>query len=96
MQEAFLKEYRAKYPERPPENRSLGDERFLPPGGYRERLDHFRNFFRAMRTREPVLEDAAFGFRAAAPALLSNLSYFENRIYEWDPEAMKANGHAKC
>jgi hypothetical protein len=36
-----------------------------------------------------VVEDAVFGFRAAGPALLSNLSYFERRIVEWDPSAMK-------
>jgi hypothetical protein len=27
--------------------------------------------------------------RAAAPALLSNVSYFEHRAVEWDPEAMQ-------
>jgi predicted dehydrogenase len=96
VQEAFLKEYRAKYPQREPETRTVSDERYLPPNNYRDRLDHFRNFFKAMRTREQVLEDAVFGFRAAAPALLANLSYFEKRIYEWDAETMKANGTTKC
>jgi hypothetical protein len=68
--------------------------RFVPPGKYDERLDHFKNFFRAMRTREQVLEDAAFGFRAAAPALMANVSFFENRICEWDAEAMKLKAKA--
>jgi hypothetical protein len=45
-----------------------------------------------MRTRKPVVEDAVFGMRAAGPALLSNLSYFDNRPYAWSPEAMKING----
>ena len=31
----------------------------------------------AVRIRKPVIEDAVFGFRAAGPALLSNMSYFE-------------------
>ena len=39
-----------------------------------------------------MVEDAVFGFRAAGPALLSNISYFEKRIVEWDPAAMKSEG----
>jgi hypothetical protein len=59
------------------------------PKGYDERLDHFVNFFRAVREKRPVYEDAVFGFRAAAPALLCNDSYRQNRAIGWDPEAMK-------
>jgi predicted dehydrogenase len=89
VQEQFLKEYRKKYPPQEPEIRNVKEERFVPPGGYRDRLDHFKNFFKAMRTREQVLEDAVMGFRAAAPALMTNVSYFDNRICEWDAEEMK-------
>ena len=32
------------------------------------------NFFNSVRSRQPVVEDATFGFRAAGAALLSNLS----------------------
>ena len=46
--------------------------------------DHHRNFLEAMRSPKPVVEDATFGFRAAGPALLSNVSYFEQRMCEWD------------
>jgi hypothetical protein len=35
-----------------------------------------------------VLEDPAFGLRAAAPAVASNVSYFEQRVYDWDPATM--------
>ena len=71
------------------------EERFSPPPGYNDTLDHFTNFFAAIRSRQPVIEDAVFGFRAAGPALLANLSYFNNRIYEWDPEAIKIKGEVK-
>jgi len=52
-------------------------------------FDHFVNFFNGVRNGTPVTEDAVFGFRAAAPALACNNSYFENRIIRWDPEAMR-------
>jgi glyoxylase-like metal-dependent hydrolase (beta-lactamase superfamily II) len=50
----------------------------------RHGLDEIRQ--EAVRTRKPVFEDALFGFRAAGPALVTNLSYFEGRSLEWDPE----------
>jgi len=95
VQEQFLKEYRAKYPAGKPELRGNSVETYSAPSGYNDTLDHFTNFFAAMRSRQPVIEDAVFGFRAAGPALLANLSYFNNRIYEWDPEAIKIKGEVK-
>lgn len=52
-------------------------------------FDHFYNLFNAMRTKGKVSEDALFGFRAAAPALLCNDSYFQNKIMYWDPTKLK-------
>jgi len=83
----FLDEYRAKYPERP-DLRSRNDEVFAAPPRYSSADEHFSNFFDAVRTRRPVVEDAVFGLRAAGPALLANHSYFETREIGWDPEKM--------
>lgn len=51
--------------------------------------DHFGNWFQAIRTGGTVAEDPVFGFRAAAPALLCNDSYFQNKFINWDPVNMK-------
>lgn len=88
VQEEFLKAYRAQYPPPEPAIKTVSEERYLPPPNYRERLDHFRNFFASVRSRQPVFHDAVYGFRAAAPALLTNLSYFERRGVIWNPETM--------
>ena len=87
-QEAFLKEYRAKYPEFKQDINSSTQDTYAPPSGYSDSVDHFTAFFEGMRSRKPVIEDAIFGFRAAGPALLTNRSYFDNRAYEWNPETM--------
>jgi predicted dehydrogenase len=92
VQEQFLKDYRAKYPVRKPTADAMlpnQEVRYNPPRGYDDHLDHHRNFIEAVRTRKAVVEDAVFGFRAAAPALASNASYFERRAIHWDPLNMR-------
>lgn len=96
MQDQIIKEYRAKYPQGQRQQVSgTTDETYTAPRGYDDRLDHFTNFFNSVRSRGASIEDASFGFRAAGPALLSNLSYFEKQAYEWNPETMKAKGECK-
>ncbi len=65
------------------------DSTFEAPDAYSSRRHHFATFFSAMRNNESVVEDATFGHRAAAPALLCNRSYREGTRYRWDPEAME-------
>jgi predicted dehydrogenase len=95
VQEEFLKEYHAKYPVVRPSAAGMQasvEEQFAAPHGYADSFDHFDRFFASVRSRQPVIEDAVFGLRAAAPALLSNVSYFEQRVMEWDAEAMRVKG----
>jgi hypothetical protein len=62
---------------------------YVSERGYRgAHFDHFMNFFNGVRTGRPVVEDAVFGLRAAAPALACNNSYFEDRIVRWDPKML--------
>ncbi len=94
-QKEFLRQYREKYPQMEMTADSIRPDRqehYNPPRGYSDHLDHHRNFIRAVRTRKPVIEDAVFGFRAAGPALLSNMSYFDQKTLTWDPESMKLKG----
>jgi predicted dehydrogenase len=90
MQARILEEYQQKYPRTHPMGApQLGYEKYVAAAGYSDSYDHFKNFFSAVRTRQPVVEDAVFGYRAAGAALLSNLSYDQGKVVHWDPEAMK-------
>lgn len=89
MQEEMQKEYDAKWTPEQRKRKTKEDIVFKAPAGYDDHLDHFTNFFDSVRTGKPVVEDAAFGFRAAAPALSCNESYFSKKIIEWDPVNMK-------
>lgn len=91
-QDEFLKDYREKYPYTRPNADSMQPQdevRYWPPHGYNDHLDHHRNFLEAVRSRKPVVENSTFGFRAAGPAVVSNVSYFEQRVCEWNPQTME-------
>ena len=90
MQKATTEAYLKKYPVthatgEPP----MEGEKYAAPTGYSDSYDHFKNFFTSVRTRQPVVEDAVFGYRASGAALLSNISYDKGTIVHWDPDAMK-------
>lgn len=73
-----------------PQTESLsGAVTYAAPEGYDSRIDHFRFMFEAMKGNGAVKEDAEYGLRAAAPALLANLCYRDDKIYHWDPNAMR-------
>ncbi|HEY1339467.1 MAG TPA: Gfo/Idh/MocA family oxidoreductase [Bryobacteraceae bacterium] len=94
LQDVYLKQYREKYPLRPKVTTANmpAEEKFTAPKGYTDAFDHHRNFIQAIREKKPVVEDAVFGFRAAGPALLSNISYFEKRVCMWDAKGMVLKG----
>ena len=88
-QEQILAEYKKKYPAHAGQDSLAGTEKYAAPKGYSDSYDHFKNFFASVRSRQPVVEDAVFGYRAAGAALLSNLSIERGHVVNWDPEAMK-------
>ena len=69
----------------PPEEYTFAAEKDYKGGPY----DHFVNFFNAIRNGGKVTEDAVFGYRAAAPALLCNDSYNQDTAILWNPESMQ-------
>ncbi len=87
--EAFQEYHRANYPEPPPSVIPPSEFVYNAPEGYDSRKHHFENFFDSIRNNTPVYQNGTVGLRAAAPALLSNESYHEKRIINWDPVSMK-------
>jgi predicted dehydrogenase len=89
MQDELMKQYNQKYtaeeqkrPEKPGFN-------YVAPENYDEHKEHFINFFDGVRNNKPLVEGPEFAFRAAAPTLACNDSYFQKKIINWDPVNMK-------
>ena len=89
MQKQIEAEHEKKYPPHSGNASLGGSEKFITPKGYSDSYDHFRNFFASVRSRQPVVEDAVFGYRAAGAALLSNLSIERGQVINWNPDEMK-------
>ena len=88
-QKALLADYNKRWTKAQQETPQFKDITYKAPEGYNASNDHFANFMDAVRNGKPVVEDAVFGFRAAAPALACNDSYFQNKVIHWDAENMK-------
>ena len=87
--EAAKKDYEVWYEKRYPKQKARiepGDMEYKAPQGYSDHLDHHTLFFDAVRNKATVVEDVAFGLRAGAPAVATNVSYFDKRIVHWDPD----------
>lgn len=82
-QKAFLEDYRRKYPQKAPSLTADSDFTFRPQMEAHQL--HHQAFASSIRGGGPSVENGTFGLRAAAPALLCNLSTETGVAYGWDP-----------
>lgn len=81
----YLDEWRAAHPATPAGLAEI--ETYSATPGYDDTADHLANFFRAVETREPVMEDEVFGNHAAIACHMANHSYFHRSVAVWDAAA---------
>ncbi|GGM87969.1 hypothetical protein GCM10010967_20710 [Dyadobacter beijingensis] len=90
QQKEFKKQYDAQYPDDTRKAEPVKEVRFEAPKEDDAHANHFRDFFENVKKGSlGTVEDPVFGFRAAAPVLACNESYFSKKIVHWDPVAMK-------
>lgn len=93
QQEAFIEQYLAYQDHAVRPSSEVGATvEYQAPEGYSSQFDQYYTFFEAMRGNATIVQDATFGFRAAAAAILANHSYRDGRALIWDPEAMEVIG----
>jgi hypothetical protein len=89
VQQEFVKQYDAKFPPETRKAEPVKEVRFDAPKDDDASAKHFGNFFENVRKgSQGTVEDPVFGFRAAAPVLACNESYFEQKVVYWDPITM--------
>jgi predicted dehydrogenase len=86
----YLEEWHAAHPGH---TEKLGEvETYSTPHGYDDTADHIANFFRAVETREHVIEDEVFGNNAAIACHMASHSYFHRNVATWDASAQTIKG----
>jgi len=87
----YLQQWREQHPAPLPGKYALvqSAERFEAPPAYDYQVDHMNNFMEAVRTREPVVEEAVFGKNTAIACHMANHSYFEKCLAVWNEGARK-------
>jgi hypothetical protein len=86
QRKAGMEAFRAAHPDPPPPLPEV--ETFSLPKGYNDTADHIANFYKAIHSRQHVVEDEVFGHHAAIGCHMANYSYFHRTVARWD-EATK-------
>src|SRR5229473_287378 len=91
LRNEYLKKWHEENPLPTPLNFKADEEAetFATPPGYNDVSDHQTNFFNAVRSRKPTVENEVFGNNAAIGCHLSNFAYFNKDVAVWDPAAKK-------
>jgi predicted dehydrogenase len=91
LRDQYLKQWHAEHPQ--PEalkwEVDAKVESYAVPHGYSDTVDHQANFYNAVRTRKPVVENEVFGNNTAIGCHLANFAYFNKSIAVWDDNQKK-------
>jgi predicted dehydrogenase len=80
---AYVMRWRQEHPVQPG-HEPISEQVTYHGDDWDDEVPHLSNFFNAVKTRQPVVEDAVFGNHAAIACHMANESYFRGRPVTWD------------
>ena len=83
MRDEYVKQWHEEH-DVPPGQEPIGSDTVYRGNDWDDLRPHLFNFFQAVRTRKPVVEDAVFGNHAAVACHMANESYFRKKTVYWD------------
>ena len=91
LRNQYLAKWHEEHPLPAPLDFKLDEESevYANPPQYSDVSDHQANFFHAVRTRKPVVENEIFGNNAALGCHLANFAYANKAVAVWDEAAKK-------
>ena len=91
MRAAYEKQWRAEHDPAPGKEFVAEAVTYSGPS-YDDLAPHLWNFFQAVRSRQPVVQNAVFGHHAAAACHMANQAYFRNSVVTWDEATSTIKG----
>jgi predicted dehydrogenase len=93
LRKEYLAQWDAEHPSMNPlDYKAVEAETFTAPDGYSDISAHQANFFNAVRSRTPTVENEIFGNHAAIGCHLANYAYFKHTIATWDGSTKTIRG----
>ena len=91
LRDQYLKQWESEHPEPKALQWKIDEEgeTYTVPKGYSDTVDHQTNFYNAVRTRKPVVENEVFGNNTSIGCHLANFSYFNKCVAVWDQGSKK-------
>jgi predicted dehydrogenase len=91
LRDQYLKQWHEEHPLPTALHWKVDDEveSYATAPGYNDTVDHQANFYNAVRTRQPVVENEVFGNNTAIGCHLANFAYFNKCVAVWDAGAKK-------
>jgi predicted dehydrogenase len=89
MRAQYVAEWHAKYKE---PREAIMEDTVFRSSDYDDLPPHMQNFFNAVKSRQPVVEDAVFGNHAAIACHMANESYFRKGPVSFDPASKSIKG----
>jgi predicted dehydrogenase len=92
MREAYLKKWHEENDPKLGASQALAEAISFRGPDFDDVRPHLWNYFEAVRSRKPVVEDALFGHNAALACHMANESYFRKGAVAWDDASRRIVG----
>ncbi|NUR54240.1 MAG: Gfo/Idh/MocA family oxidoreductase [Acidobacteria bacterium] len=87
LRSQYFAQWHAEHDPKPGEAPPVRESVSYRTDSYDDTRPHLWNFFRAVKTRQPVVQDAVFGHHAALACHMANESYFQRKTMLYDAAA---------
>ena len=91
MRDEYLKQWTVEHTPKPGQEPMIEDTHYRG-NDWDDTKPHLWNFFQAVKSRKPVVEDAVFGNHAAIACHMANESYFRKQPVHWDAASNTIKG----